>query len=116
MAHVLPFVNLLRLINSEPNYYATFGLDRQCTADQIRAAYRILAKQHHPDVNPAAPAASVRIRELNEAYETLSDPERRRAYDESLKTLLCFASSPTNALPTFFQGKDKRPKYHCLIL
>ena len=86
MAHVLPFVNLLRLINSEPNYYATFGLDRQCTADQIRAAYRILAKQHHPDVNPSAPQAGARTRELNEAYETLSDPERRRAYDESLKT------------------------------
>ncbi len=86
MAHPLPFATLRWLINSEPNYYATLGLDRQCSADQIRAAYRILAKQHHPDVNPRARAASVRIRELNEAYETLSDPERRRAYDDSLKT------------------------------
>ena len=68
---------------SEPNHYATLGLDRQCTAEQIRAAYRVLAKQNHPDVNPRLPEALSQTQRLNAAYEVLSDPERRRAYDES---------------------------------
>ena len=67
----------------EPNHYATLGLDHRCTDAQIRAAYRLLAKQHHPDVNPDSPDAVARTRALNAAYEILSDPERRRAYDEA---------------------------------
>ena len=59
------------LATSEPNHYATLGLDRRCTLAQIRAAYRLLAKQHHPDVNPDSPAAVARTQELNAAYETL---------------------------------------------
>lgn len=69
---------------SPPNYYATLGLDRRCSLAQIRAAYRVLAKQHHPDLNPDSPAAVARTQELNAAYETLSDPERRTAYDREL--------------------------------
>ncbi|HTD64911.1 MAG TPA: DnaJ C-terminal domain-containing protein [Candidatus Limnocylindria bacterium] len=65
------------------DHYATFGLDRSCTAEQIRAAYRLLAKQHHPDVNGGSTEASSRTQRLNAAYEVLSDPELRRAYDES---------------------------------
>jgi DnaJ-class molecular chaperone len=69
---------------AEKNHYATLGLDRRCTLAQIRAAYRALAKQHHPDVNPNSPAASARTQELNAAYETLSDPDLRAAYDREL--------------------------------
>ncbi len=65
----------------EPDHYATLGLDRSCTAAQIRGAYRLLAKRHHPDVNPDSPSADERTRELNAAYEVLIDPARRRAYD-----------------------------------
>lgn len=71
----------------EPNpisHYATLGLDRRCTTAQIRAAYRVLAKRHHPDLNGGAAEASARTRELNEAHDTLSDPARRRAYDREL--------------------------------
>jgi curved DNA-binding protein len=57
---------------SAPNYYDTLGLDRRCTTAQIRAAYRRLVKQHHPDVNHTAPDA------------TLSDPAQRAAYDQEL--------------------------------
>jgi DnaJ-class molecular chaperone len=67
-----------------PNLYATLGLDRRCTFAQIRAAYRLLAKQHHPDRNPEATESLARTQELNAAYETLSDPSRRRVYDRDL--------------------------------
>lgn len=66
------------------NHYATLGLDRDCTEAQIRSAYRILAKQHHPDLNPNSDEALRRTQALNAAYETLSDPERRLAYDAEL--------------------------------
>lgn len=69
---------------SIPNHYATLGLDRGCTLEQIRAAYRLLAKQHHPDVNGGSRAALARTQELNAAYETLSDPDLRSAYDREL--------------------------------
>jgi len=69
---------------TEANHYAVLGLDRRCTLAQIRAAYRVLAKQHHPDLNPGSTAAVGRTQELNAAHETLSDPERRAAYDREL--------------------------------
>lgn len=67
-----------------PDHYATLGLDRRCSLEQIRAAYRLLAKAHHPDINPASPDALERTQSLNAACETLSDPQRRRAYDREL--------------------------------
>ena len=70
--------------SSISNHYAVLGLDRRCTESQIRAAYRLLAKQHHPDVNANSPAAVKRTQELNAAYETLSDPARRSDYDREL--------------------------------
>lgn len=82
----LAFSSLRALQNSLPNHYATLGLDHHCTGDQIRAAYRVLAKQHHPDVNPGSPEAMSRTQQLNAAYEVLSDPERRRVYDEAQKS------------------------------
>ena len=67
-----------------PNHYATLGLDRRCTLAQIRAAYRALAKQFHPDVNPHSSAAVAHTQELNAAHEILSDPDLRAAYDREL--------------------------------
>ena len=67
-----------------PSHYATLGLDRQCTLAQIRAAYRVLARQHHPDLNPHSPEAVQRTQQLNAAYETLSNPVRRQAHDLEL--------------------------------
>ncbi len=77
---------LLWLQPNEPNHYAMLGLDRDCTETHIRSAYRLLAKQHHPDVNPGSSAAKARTQALNAAYEILSDSERRKAYDEQLDT------------------------------
>ncbi len=67
-----------------PNFYAKLGLDHRCTAEQIREAYRVLAKMFHPDLNPGSAEAMRRIQELNAAYEVLSDPDSRRTYDQSL--------------------------------
>lgn len=67
-----------------PDHYAALGLDRRCTLAQIRAAYRLLAKQHHPDRNPDAAEALARTQELNAAYETLRDTGRRRVYHRDL--------------------------------
>jgi DnaJ-class molecular chaperone len=66
------------------NHYATLGLDRRCTLAQIRAAYRALARQFHPDLNPDSPAAVARTQELNAAHEILGDPGLRAAYDREL--------------------------------
>lgn len=73
-----------RLDETSSDHYATLGLDRRCTAAQIRSAYRLLAKQHHPDLNHSSPEAAERARELNAAHEVLGDPVRRRAYDREL--------------------------------
>jgi len=70
--------------SADLNHYATLGLDRRCTPEQIRAAYRALTKKHHPDLNPDSPEAVAQTRALNAAHEVLSDPARRRAYDREL--------------------------------
>jgi len=68
-------------MTAEADPYAALGLDRRCTTAQIRAAYRLLARRHHPDVNEDSPAATARLQALNAAYEILGDPERRREHD-----------------------------------
>jgi DnaJ-class molecular chaperone len=65
------------------DYYATLGVQPTATPKEIRAAYRKLARQHHPDVNPGNPEAEQRFKEINEAHEVLSDPEKRKQYDET---------------------------------
>ena len=69
---------------SAQNHYDTLGLDRRCTTAQIRAAYRRLVKQHHPDVNHTAPEATRRVQALNTAHAALSDSVRRAEYDREL--------------------------------
>jgi curved DNA-binding protein CbpA len=62
--------------------YSLLGLSRGASQDDIRRAYRKLVREHHPDANPGDPSAEERFKEIQQAYEVLSNPEKRRAHDQ----------------------------------
>jgi curved DNA-binding protein len=64
------------------DYFKVLGLERGTDADGIKRAFRKLARQYHPDVNPGDASAEARFKEISEAYEVLSDPEKRRRYEQ----------------------------------
>jgi len=64
------------------DYYKILGVAKTATEKEIKAAYRRLARKHHPDVNPGNKQAEAKFKEINEANDVLSDPEKRRRYDE----------------------------------
>ena len=64
------------------DYYKALGVEKTATAEQIKKAYRKLARQHHPDVNPNDKGAEQKFKDINEANEVLSDPEKRKKYDQ----------------------------------
>lgn len=64
------------------DYYQTLGVPRNANEKEIKRAYRELARRYHPDLNPGDKNAESRFKELNEAYEVLSDPEKRSRYDQ----------------------------------
>jgi DnaJ-class molecular chaperone len=64
------------------DYYKTLGVAKTATEKELKGAYRKLARKHHPDVNPGDKGAEAKFKEINEAYEVLGDPEKRKKYDE----------------------------------
>jgi DnaJ-class molecular chaperone len=64
------------------DYYATLGVSKTASEKDIKQAYRKLARKHHPDVNPGNKSAESKFKEINEAYEVVGDPEKRKKYDE----------------------------------
>ena len=64
------------------DYYKILGVDKNATEKQIKSAFRKLARECHPDLNPNDPRAEARFKDINEAYEVLSDPEKRAKYDQ----------------------------------
>src|SRR5436190_11128655 len=64
------------------DYYASLGVAKTATDKEVKQAYRKLARKHHPDVNPGDKGAENRFKEINEAYEVLGDPAKRKKYDE----------------------------------
>jgi curved DNA-binding protein CbpA len=66
------------------NYYEILQIPRHASNNQIKAAFRRLARQYHPDYNPDDPEAVTKFREIEQAYRVLSDKEKRKEYDRSL--------------------------------
>ena len=64
------------------DYWKVLGLQRGADGAAVKKAFRSLARQYHPDVNPGDKAAEARFKEISEAYEVLSDPEKRRRYEQ----------------------------------
>ncbi|MEQ1574455.1 MAG: J domain-containing protein [Vicinamibacterales bacterium] len=64
------------------DYYATLAVTKASSEKEIKQAFRKLARKHHPDVNPGDKAAEAKFKEINEAYEVLGDPAKRKKYDE----------------------------------
>jgi molecular chaperone DnaJ len=83
------------------DFYVILGLERGATTGDIKRAYKRLARRYHPDINPGDRTAAAHFRQIAEAYETLSDPDRRSRYDRSGQ------SRSENGDPTFgFEGFD----------
>src|ERR1700692_2089079 len=66
---------------TKQDFYATLGVAKDASTDELKKAYRKLAMQHHPDRNPGDAAAEARFRECSEAYDVLKDDQKRAAYD-----------------------------------
>src|SRR5437868_11820762 len=67
---------------TKKNYYETLGVKKSASADDIRKAFRKLARKYHPDVNPGDKAAEEKFKALSEANDVLSDPKKRKIYDQ----------------------------------
>src|ERR1700758_4841836 len=66
---------------TRPDYYKTLGVEKKATPAEIKKAYRKLARRYHPDANPDDKNAETRFKEISEANDVLSDPDKRAAYD-----------------------------------
>jgi molecular chaperone DnaJ len=66
---------------TRPDYYKTLGVDKKASADEIKKAYRKLARKYHPDRNPDDKQAEERFKEVSQAHDVLGDPEKRKQYD-----------------------------------
>jgi molecular chaperone DnaJ len=95
--------------------YQVLGVERDASQEEIKKAYRRLAREHHPDVNEGAPQAEQRFKEINLAYQTLSDPARRRQYDMFggegfTPDMFGFMGDVTDIFEAFFGGPFTRTR------
>src|SRR5918994_3563774 len=89
------------------DFYVILGVNRQASVIDVKRAYRRLARKFHPDINPGDQAAAARFRQNSEAYQTLSDPDRRRRYD-----LRGYQAEPSSDAAVGFEGFDFSASVH----
>lgn len=89
------------------DFYIILGIDRDASIMDVKRAYRRLARKFHPDINPGDHLAAQQFRRIAEAYQTLSDPDRRRRYD-----LLGYQPEPQTEPAVGFEGFDFSPSVH----
>ena len=86
------------------DYYTTLGVSKTATDKEIKQAFRKLARKYHPDVNPGDKGAEARFKEVNEANEVLSDPAKRKKYDELGANWRAYENAPPGAGGPFGGG------------
>ena len=69
------------MATTRPDYYATLGVEKKASPEELKKAYRKLARKYHPDRNPDDKQAEARFKELSQAHDVLGDPEKRKQYD-----------------------------------
>src|SRR5262245_29510422 len=91
------------------DYYAVLGVPKTATDKDIKQAFRKLARKSHPDVNPGDKAAEARFKEINEAHEVLSDPAKRKKYDELGANWRAYENVPPGGAGAPFGGGGGGP-------
>lgn len=95
------------------DYYSILGVSRSASADDIKKSFRKLAVKYHPDKNPGDKQAEERFKELNEAYEVLSDPEKRKKYDQFGENWNRAGEYPgTGSSRHYYQGSPGEQYFH----
>ena len=104
---------------SKHDYYDTLGVARGASEDDIRKAYRKLARKYHPDLNPGDKAAEERFKTVQEAYDILSDSKKRQMYDQygfysenGISSARCSAAGAVLPRPRTFRKKDQTSSTH----
>src|SRR5947207_8340387 len=92
------------------DYYGTLGVKKNASAEEIRKAFRKLARKHHPDVNPGDKKAEERFKEISEANDVLSDPKKRKIYDSLVFTPTILIRQRPRLMPV--EGRAAAPGGH----